>query len=46
MLTPCLLLFRGEHQWGGVLERLRGILRHVDPLIIMHVEAEEGATHF
>jgi hypothetical protein len=43
---PCLPMFRGEHRWGGVLERLRGILRHADPPVIMPVEAKEGATRF
>jgi hypothetical protein len=43
---PCLPLFRGEHRRRGrVLERLRGVLRHADPPVIMPVEAEEGATH-
>jgi hypothetical protein len=42
---PCLPLFRGEHRGRGqVLERLRGVLRHADPPVIMPVETEDGAA--
>jgi hypothetical protein len=42
---PCLPLFRGEHQRRGrVLERLRGVLGHVDPPVIMPLEVKDGAS--
>jgi hypothetical protein len=41
---PFLPLFRGEHRRRGqVLERLRGVLRHADPPVIMPVEVKDGA---
>jgi hypothetical protein len=42
---PCLPLFRGEHRRRGrVLERLRGVLGHADPPVIMPAEVEDGAA--
>jgi hypothetical protein len=41
----CLPLFRGEHRRRGrVLERLRGVLGHADPPVIMPVEVKDGAA--